>query len=73
MTTNLGKMERQRAEFDAANNFAKALKRHNQTPVVDDDYPEARHRYESALSNLIDAMKNNGRFSVGNRFGLTEK
>lgn len=61
----------QNAEFDAADAFAKALRAHNSTAVVDDDYPEVRHRYESALANLIAAMKVNGRFGKGNRYGVS--
>lgn len=64
-------MVNQRKEFDAAHDFAKALDRHNRVAVVDDDYPEVRHRYECALSNFIDAMKLNGRFDKGNRYGLS--
>lgn len=62
----------QRAEFDAADEFARQLRRHNQTPIVDDDYPEVRHCYERALAQLIAAMKANGRFVKGNRYGLAD-
>jgi len=62
--------ETQRKEFDAADEFAKQLKRHNATAVVDDDYPEVRFQYESALAGLMDAMKNNGRFNKNNRYHL---
>ena len=65
-------MNAQSAEFDAADAFAVALRTHNQTPVVDDDYPEVRHAYESALAGLVNAMKANDRFGKGNRYGLTE-
>ncbi len=63
--------ETQRKEFDAADNFSKNLKRLFQTPIVDDDYPEVRHEFESSLANLVRAMKDNGRFEKGNRYGLT--
>lgn len=60
------------AEFDAADKFAAALRRHNMTAVVDDDYPQVRHEYEDALANLLDAMRANHRFKdAGNRYGLT--
>lgn len=29
--------------------------------VVDDDYPEARHYYESALKSFLQSCKSNGR------------
>jgi hypothetical protein len=64
------KMQTQRAEFDAADKFAQRLKAHNMTPVVDDDYPQVRHEYESALAGLVDAMKANGRFGDGNLYHL---
>ncbi len=66
------KMELQRLEFDAADAYSHALRRHNLTPVVDDDYPQIRHEYEGALASLIDAMKVNGRFEGANRYGLCE-
>lgn len=56
-------MIKQRNEFDAADQFAKALARHNATPVVDDDYPRVRHDYESALHVFIKAMAANGRIN----------
>lgn len=64
------KRQTQRAEFEAADKFAQRLRAHNQTAVVDDDYPQVRHEYESALANLIDAMKANDRFVQGNRYHL---
>lgn len=54
-------LETQSAEFDAAIEFAKALEAHNCVPVVDDDYPEVRRHYESALARFIKAMRENGR------------
>ena len=55
----LGRMELQGAEFDACEELAKAL--HNLPPVVDDDYPAMRHRYDSALRAFLAACKANGR------------
>jgi hypothetical protein len=52
-------IERQRREFDAVNWLAIRWQTLSMTPVVDDDYPEARHNYESALKTLIDALKVN--------------
>jgi hypothetical protein len=63
-------IDTQRKEFDAAGEFAKQLKRHDMTAVVDDDYPEVRHAYEGALAEFIDSMAKNGRFKTGNRYGL---
>ena len=65
------KMKLQRDEFDAADEMATRLQSLNQTAIVDDDYPEMRHRYESALTQLIAAMKANGWFGKGNRYGLS--
>lgn len=42
------------------------------TAIVDDDYPQVRHEWEGALASLMDAMKANGRFKPGNRYGLLE-
>jgi hypothetical protein len=54
-------IETQSAEFDAV---AELVKRYRALPaVVDDDYPEMRHYYESAMRSLIDAIRANGRLS----------
>jgi len=53
------KMKKQSTEFDAVVSLAAAYGR--LPAVVDDDYPEMRHHYESALQTLIKALKNNGR------------
>jgi hypothetical protein len=63
-------MTTQREEFEAAGKLSEQLRRVSQTPIVDDDYPEVRQDYESALASLIDKMKANGRFNEGNRFGV---
>lgn len=55
------RMELQRSEFDAADEFAKQVRRIQMTAVVDDDYPEVRHDYESALRDLLKACEANGR------------
>lgn len=49
------------AELGAARDFAQALRRHNETAVVDDDYPRVRYEYDAAARRLIEAFKNNGR------------
>lgn len=54
-------METQRAEFDAMERLAKSWKALQLTPIVDDDYPEYRHYYESALRGFLEACKANGR------------
>jgi hypothetical protein len=64
------RMQTQRAEFDAMDNLAKAWRSLSMTAVVDDDYPSVRHSYESALAAFEKAMKENGRFEAGNRYGL---
>lgn len=61
MSEMMKRMELQSAEFDAADAFAKALRAHNNVAVVDDDYPEVRHTYESALRAFFQACANNGR------------
>lgn len=71
MSKALEQLKLQKAEFDAADRFAKKLKAHSQVAVVDDDYPMVRHEYESALLGLITAMRQNSRFDKGNRYGLT--
>ena len=70
MNDIMKQMKLQNAEFDAAARFGETLRAHNMTAVVDDDYPEVRHHYESALADLLRAMKANGRFETGNRYGL---
>ncbi len=52
---------KQNVEFDAVDALAKQWRRIQMTPVVDDDYPEVRHGYESAMRTLIDAIRKNGR------------
>lgn len=55
------KFESQKREFDAVKVL---LERYNVltfTPIVDDDYLEVRHRYESAMRELIIAIRENGR------------
>jgi hypothetical protein len=65
-------LETQRAEFDAMEELAKQHRRLTMTPIVDDDYPEVRHDWESALAVFINKMKENGRFEQGNRYRLRE-
>lgn len=52
-------IETQRKEFDAVAALAKRYRA--LPPIVDDDYPEARHYYECAIRELIDALVANGR------------
>jgi NTP pyrophosphatase (non-canonical NTP hydrolase) len=56
----MNKMKLQREEFHAASIFADAVRAHSVTPIVDDDYPEVRGRYELALRSLLDAVRRNG-------------
>jgi hypothetical protein len=55
------RIELQNVEFRAARALAEALRIHDTVAVVDDDYPEVRHKYESAVRTLIDAFRGNGR------------
>lgn len=66
----MNRLATQRAEFDAADKLAEQLRRLNMTAVVDDDYPEVRHDYESALAVFLERMRENGRFETGNRYRL---
>lgn len=47
------------AEFEALNKLGKAFIA--LPPIVDDDYPEARYKYECALDGFLRAAKANGR------------
>jgi len=51
----------QNAEFDALTALALRWTALRATPVVDDNYPEQRYYYESALRTFISALKANGR------------
>lgn len=53
------KIALQNAEFDAGRAFVSALRRCLDTPVVDDDYPQMRYHYESALRTLLEAVRAN--------------
>lgn len=53
------RMQLQTDEFDALNELIKKYR--NLPPVVDDDYPEMRHYYESAVQTFLDACVANGR------------
>lgn len=55
-------MKLQSAEFDALTKLCASYKVLQSTPIVDDDYPEMRHYYESALQGFIRALRDNGRF-----------
>lgn len=57
------RMKLQTAEFAAMNHLAEQYRRIKMVDVVDDDYPEVRHGYESALRDFINALKGNGRLS----------
>lgn len=53
------KMQTQKDEFDTLVALMRAY--NNMPPIVDDDYPECRHRYEGALQQFIKALKANSR------------
>lgn len=61
MKTIQERVELMRKEIDAGVEYAEALRRMNATPIVDDDYPEMRFRYNSAARRLIDAFRANGK------------
>lgn len=52
-------MKLQSAEFDALDVLVKKYDLLCRTSIVDDDYPEMRHYYESALLGFIDALRSN--------------
>lgn len=58
------RMKLQTREFTAAQLFADALRAHDLTPVVDDDYPAVRYRYEQAADVLIKTFIDNGRIGA---------
>lgn len=49
----------QNAEFDALTELGMKWRSLRATPVVDDDYPEQRHYYESALNSFLRACAAN--------------
>jgi hypothetical protein len=55
------KIEAQNKEFDAVNALSVQWRRIQMTPVVDNDYPAVRFDYERAVTNLIEAFRNNRR------------
>lgn len=60
-------IELQNGEFKAVDQLADEWHRLQMTPVVDDDYPEIRHRYESALISFVEALCDNQRLAPGSR------
>lgn len=61
MSKEMDRIDLQNAEFDALSVLAEEWRKLRQVAVVDDDYPEARHYYESALKAFIEAADANGR------------
>lgn len=66
MTTNsfmfdMAALDRQNAEFDALTELAKQWAILQRIAVVDDAYPEYRHKYEGAMLTFIAAIRANGR------------
>lgn len=55
------RFKRQKEEFDAAERLAAAYRVITWTAIVDDDYPEVRHKYEAAVHTFLKACKANGR------------
>lgn len=51
----------QNVEFEAVQRLSKQYRRITLTAPVDNDYPEVRHGYESAIQQLIAALRLNGR------------
>jgi hypothetical protein len=57
----LDAIDKMNLELGTLQNLYDAMRRMNNTPVVDDDYPEMRHYYNSALKTFLDALgKNRG-------------
>lgn len=54
-------IDRQNAEFSALTELSKRWGELRDVAVVDDGYPEARHRYEGALRDFVRALDENGR------------
>lgn len=46
----------QKAEFVAADALRVAIRDHEATPVVDDDYPRVRHLYERSVRGFLRAL-----------------
>lgn len=61
-TMDMTRITLQNAEFDALDNLVRKYAVLTKVAVVDDDYPEVRHYYETALRDFVAAMKANGRF-----------
>ena len=57
----MDRIKLQNAEFDALTELSKRWDTLQQIAVVDDDYPEYRHRYEGAMRTFIAAIAANGR------------
>ena len=55
----MDKMEAQKNEFDEMAKLASRYRNITLTPIVDDDYPEVRHYYESQLRTFLRAVKEN--------------
>ena len=55
-------------EFSAGERIALELSYLNSVPA--EDYPQARSKYERALEDFINAMRDNGRFEKGNKYQL---
>lgn len=62
---DFSRLEKQTREFDALVALTKAY--NAMPPVVDDDYPEMRFRYEAALREFIFALEDNDRLVRGTK------
>jgi hypothetical protein len=58
---DMSRIELQSKEFDALTVLAEKWSTLRNVAVVDDDYPEYRHYYESALRAFMEALAENGR------------
>lgn len=61
------KIERQSNEFNAVEEICKRL--NALSSVVDNNYPENRHRYEVSMNGLIESLIANGRISRHSFYG----
>lgn len=57
-------IETQNKEFDAVAELAKRYEALTRVAIVDDYYPEVRHRYEAAMQDALDAIAKNRKDQV---------
>ena len=60
-STTLDRIALQNAEFNTLTELCRRWSTLQRVSVVDDEYPEVRHYYESAMRTFLEAAKANGR------------